>query len=58
VVKGEQAQILANEVGVCRQTVQLVRQQIQANALTLQPDNPLADDEQTETDELYQNAGG
>src|SRR5712691_3931067 len=58
VVKGEQAQILAREVGVCRQTVQIVRQQIQANALALQPDNPLDDDEQTETDELYQNAGG
>ena len=57
VVKGEQAQILANEVGMCRQTVQIIRQQIQANALALQPDNPLDADEQTETDELYQNAG-
>ena len=57
VVKGEQAQILANEVGVCRQTVQLIRQQLQANALALQPDNPLDDDQQTETDELYQKAG-
>ena len=57
VVKGEQAQILANEVGVCRQTVQLIRQQMQANARRLQPDNPLSDDEQTETDEMYQNAG-
>ena len=58
VVKGEQAQILANEVGVCRQTVQIIRQQIQANARTLQPDYPLDGDEDTETDELYQNAGG
>src|SRR5260221_4220943 len=57
VVKGGQAQILANEVGVCRQTVQIIRQQMQANALALQPDNPLDDDEQTETDEMYQNAG-
>ena len=57
VVKGEQAQILAREVGVCRQTVQIIRQQLQANALVLQPDNPLDEDEQTETDELYQNAG-
>src|SRR5579864_1051811 len=32
VVKGEQAQILANEVGVCRQTVQAIRQQMQVNA--------------------------
>src|SRR5258706_15893269 len=55
VVKGEQAQILANEVGVCRQTVHIIRQKIQANARGLQPDNPLDDDERTETDELYQN---
>src|SRR5258707_13004301 len=58
VVKGEQAQILAREVGVCRQTVQLIRQQIQANARAAQPDKPLDDHEQTETDELYQNAEG
>ena len=57
VVKGEQAQILANEVGVCRQTVQIIRQKMQANARGLQPDNPLDDDERTETDEMYQNAG-
>ncbi|MEP7288965.1 MAG: hypothetical protein ABI947_24695 [Chloroflexota bacterium] len=57
VVKGEQAQILANEVGVCRQTVQAIRQQMQTNARLMQPDNPLEEDEQTETDEMYQNAG-
>jgi transposase-like protein len=57
IVKGEQAQILANEVGVCRQTVQAIRQQMQSNAQRMQPDNPLEGDEQTETDELYQNAG-
>jgi transposase-like protein len=57
VVKGEQAQILANEVGICRQTVQIIRQQMQANAKLLQPDTALDADEQTETDELYQNAG-
>jgi hypothetical protein len=57
VVKGEQAQILANEIGVCRQTVQAIRAPMQANAQHLQPDNPLDSDEQTETDELYQNAG-
>jgi transposase-like protein len=57
VVKGEQAQILANEVGVCRQTVQAIRHQMQANAQHIQPDNPLEGDEQTETDEMYQNAG-
>ena len=57
VVKGEQAQILANEVGVCRQTVQAIRHQMQTNAEVMQPDNPLEQDEQTETDEMYQNAG-
>ena len=57
VVTGEQAQILANEIGVCRQTVQTTRQQMQANAQAIQPDNPLEGDEQTETDEMYQNAG-
>jgi transposase-like protein len=57
VVKGDQAQILANEIGVCRQTVQAIRQRMQANAQRLQPDNPLEQDEQTETDEMYQNAG-
>ena len=57
VVKGEQAQILANEIGVCRQTVQTIRQQLQTNAQLMQPDNPLEVDEPTETDEMYQNAG-
>lgn len=57
VVKGEQAQILANEVGVCRQTVQAIRQQMQANAQRMQPASPLNADEQSETDEMYQNAG-
>src|SRR5258708_1621768 len=57
VVKGEQAQILANEIGVCRQTVQTIRQQLQANARAMRPENALDADEQTETDEMYQNAG-
>jgi transposase-like protein len=57
VVKGEPAQILANEVGVCRQTVQIIRQQMQANAQRMHPDNPLEGEQQTETDEMYQNAG-
>jgi len=57
VVKGEQAQILANEVGVCRQTVQAIREQLQANAQRMQPENPLESDTHTETDEMYQNAG-
>mgnify|MGYP003579602076 CR=1 FL=1 len=57
IVKGEQAQILANEIGVCRQTVQVIRHQLQAKASLLQPDSPLQADEESETDEMYQNAG-
>ena len=57
IVKGEGAQILANEVGICRQTVQEVRPLMQANAQNMQPEHPLEGDEQTETDEMYQNAG-
>ena len=34
VVKGEQAQILANEIGVCRQTVQIIRQPLQLTETT------------------------
>lgn len=56
-VKGEQAQILANEVGVCRQTVQAIREQLQVNAQRMQPENPLESDTHTETDEMYQDAG-
>src|SRR5258706_8537155 len=57
IVKGEQAQILANEVGVCRQTVQAIRHHLQTNARRLQPESILDTDEETETDEMYQNAG-
>ena len=57
VVKGEQSQILANEVGVCRQTVQVIRQRLQSNAERMRPDDPLETDEEAETDEMYQNAG-
>ena len=56
VIKGEQAQVLTNETGVCRQTVQTLRRLIQANALSQQPESALADVE-TETDEMFQNAG-
>jgi transposase-like protein len=57
IVKGEQAQILANEVGVCRQTVQAIRHHLQTNARRLQPESILDTNEETETDEMYQNAG-
>ena len=56
VVKGEQAQVLANEIGVCRQTVQAVRKLILASAILAQPEGPIGD-EVTETDEMFQNAG-
>ena len=56
IVKGEQAQILANEVGVCRQTIQEIRKLMHQNAEQGQPNNPL-EDEATETDEMFQNAG-
>lgn len=56
IVKGEQAQILANEVGVCRHTVQAIRKLMYRNAEQHQPDTALADEE-TETDEMFQNAG-
>jgi hypothetical protein len=56
IVKGEQAQILANEVGVCRHTVQAIRKLMQLNAEQHQPETSLAD-EVTETDEMFQNAG-
>lgn len=56
VLKGETAQRLAAEVGVCRQTVQELRRLIQASALAERPETPLPDVE-TETDEMDQNAG-
>ncbi len=56
IVKGERAQVLANEIGVCRQTVQAVRKLILANSIRAQPEYPI-EDEATETDEMFQNAG-
>jgi transposase-like protein len=56
IVKGEQAQILANEVGVCRHTVQAIRKLMHLNAERHQPETAL-EDEVTETDEMFQNAG-
>ncbi len=56
IVKGERAQVLSNEIGVCRQTVQAVRKLILANGIRAQPEEPI-EDEATETDEMFQNAG-
>jgi len=56
VCKGEPTAAIAREIGVARQTVHDMRQAIQANAERLQPEDPLPD-QQTETDEMFQNAG-
>ena len=47
---------LACEMGVSRLTVLSIRGALQANAYAMQPNFPLSD-QQTETDELFQNAG-
>jgi len=39
-----------------RATVHVLRQQLQENALAMQPDTPLPDGD-AETDEMFQNAG-
>src|SRR5919202_5481820 len=55
--KGESSMSLAEELGVSRTTVHQLRKELQANARRLQPEEPLVD-EHTETDEMFQNAGG
>lgn len=54
--KGEPSAAIAREIGVSRQTVLSIRRCLQGNACTIQP-TTATDDDQTETDELYQNAG-
>jgi len=56
VLKGESSATIAAELGVARSTVHLIRKQLQQNAQDLQPNTPL-DDQHTETDEMFQNAG-
>jgi transposase-like protein len=56
VCKGESSASLAEELGVCRSTVHLLRQKVQANGYTLLAEGPVSDGE-TETDEMFQNAG-
>ena len=56
VSKGEPSTGLAAELGLSYPTVLNIRHQLQANAEREQPDTPLAD-QQTETDEMFQNAG-
>jgi hypothetical protein len=57
VCKGEPTATIAREIELARQTVHDLRKAIQANAERLQPTDPLPD-QQTETDEMFQNAGG
>ena len=56
VLKGEPSTVLAAELGLNYITVLELRRDLHDNALQMQPDTPL-DDEQTETDEMFQNAG-
>ena len=56
VLKGEPATTLAAELRLNYRTVLTLRHDLQAQAEQLQPDTPLDDDE-TETDEMFQNAG-
>lgn len=56
VLKGESSASLARELGRSRTTITELRRLIQANALDLQPETPLAD-QVVEADELFQNAG-
>ena len=56
ICKGQSTASLARELALSRQTVHTLRHKIQANAQTLQPEEPLSDT-CTETDEMFQNAG-
>jgi transposase-like protein len=56
VCKGERSATLAEELGVCRSTVHLLRQKVQANGYTMLAEGALPDTD-TETDEMFQNAG-
>lgn len=56
VCKGESSASLAQELGVCRSTVHLLRQKVQTNGYSLLAGGPVPDGE-TETDEMFQNAG-
>ena len=56
ILKGEAATTLAAELGLNYITVLELRRELQDNARRLQPDSPL-EDNRTETDEMFQNAG-
>lgn len=56
ICKGESSATLAEELGVCRSTVHLLRQKVQANGYGVLAEGALPDTD-TETDEMFQNAG-
>lgn len=56
VCKGESSPVLAEELGLSRQSVHTWRKRLQANGYRLLGETPLRD-RQTETDEMFQNAG-
>lgn len=56
IVKGETTKSLATELQLNYKTVLTLRHQLQERAEQLQSENPLPDT-QTETDEMFQNAG-
>ena len=56
VLKGAASLVLARELELHYTTVLELRRDLQDNACLLQPDTPL-EDERTETDEMFQNAG-
>ena len=56
IYQGESSAQLARELDLSRPTVHCIRRAIQANAQAMQPNFPVVD-EQTETDEMFQNAG-
>ena len=55
-LKGEPSNVLAAELKLNYITVLELRRDVQDNARLMQPDTPLPDPE-TETDEMFQNAG-
>ena len=56
VYQGDSSAQIAREIDLSRPTVLCLRHALQNNAQARQPNSPLAD-EQTETDEMFQNAG-
>lgn len=56
VLQGKPSAQLGREMGMTEKTVRKWRHRLQAQAEALQPDSPLSDRE-TESDELFQNAG-